>query len=408
MVSVPLRVAILADSPTLTTGFAVTTRHIAGALTRAGHRVSCFGIKARPQDVTGHDLSYDVWPAQRDGHWTDTLPEFFATVRPHVLLLNMDAYNAVECVAATADAGWDGPTASYVCFDGTPVGERYLAAQRACAAVWATSRSGAEYLRRNDVPVVGVAPPGVDQQEFRPEPDREGLKRRAGLDGATLVGVFATNTERKQVARAVDAFARIVPRLPELDLRLYVHARPQGYWDLPELAAARGVRDRLLLPFGGSFVEHLGVPTTGGELSYVDRINLCDVLVNVPHSGDVEQVIIEGQSCGIPLVHTDDEGVMAEAVADAGVLVPARDVGIGRTGQQLHHVAPEDIADALVEVLTDENRRSQLVAAGLENAARYGWDVLESAACAMVAPYQARTELDDGRKDDTCSTTSAT
>lgn len=404
MVKLAARVAVLADSPTLTTGFALTTRHIAESLDRAGHRVTCFGIKARREDVAGHDLPYEVWPAERGEHWYDTLPEFFDTVRPDVLLLNMDAYNAFECVTVIAAAGWSGPTISYVCFDGTPVDEGYLQAQRDCAEVWATSNIGAAYLSSNEVTVAGVAPPGVDTAEFRPDPDRDALKRRAGLAGTTVVGVFATNTERKQIARAVDAFARIVPRLPELDLRLYVHARPDGHWNLPALAARRGIDNRLLLPSDGTFAEHLGVPTTGGDLSYVDRMNLCDVLVNTPHSGDVEQVIIEGQSCGVPLVHTDDEGVMAEAVGRGGVLVPARDVGIGRIGQRMHYVAPEAVADALVGVLTDRALRERLVAAGFENAAAYGWDVLESAALAMVAPYQA---LKEAGGDQTCSTTSA-
>ena len=37
-----------------------------------------------------------------------------------------------------------------------------------------------------------------------------------------------------------------------------------------------------------------------GAISYVDRINCCDVIVNVPHSGDIEQVILETQSCNVP------------------------------------------------------------------------------------------------------------
>ena len=393
MVRSALKVAILADSPTLTTGFGLTTRHIAGSLSAAGYQVTCFGIKARPEDLAGHRLPYDVWPAQQGGHWTVTLPEFFRTVAPDVLILNMDAFNAVECLEVMAEAGWHGPTVSYVCFDGTPVGEQYLQAQRDCAEVWATSDTGATYLRANRVEVAGVAPPGVNPAEFRPDPNRDGLKRRAGLTGATVVGVFATNTERKQVALAIDAFAQVVPRLPELDLRLYVHARPDGHWDLPALAAERGIGDLLMLP-PRSHAEHLGVPATSGALNYVDRINLCDVLVNVAHSGDIEQVIIEGQSCGVPLVHTDDEGVMAAAVGRGGVMVPARDVGIGRIGQWLHHVAPEAVADALVSVLTDPALRGRLVAAGFENAARYGWDVLENAALAMVAPYQGLREVD--------------
>ncbi|MFE9098029.1 hypothetical protein [Streptomyces sp. NPDC007264] len=403
-----MTVAVLADSPTLTSGFGRTTGHIAGALARAGHDVACFGIKARPGDLRP-GLPYSVWPAEQGGHWTDTLPEFFATVRPDVLLLNMDAYNALECVEVCARAGWDGPTVSYVCFDGLPVSRTYLEAQRSCAAVWATSRTGAAYLESEGIAVAGHAPPGVDPEEFRPDPDREALRARAGLAGASVVGVFATNTERKQVARAVAGFAAAVRLLPGRDLRLYLHCRPRGHWDLRELADRHDVGGRLIFPSADDFEEHRGVLTTGTgarsgarktaglpslppEFSYVDRINVCDVLVNVPHSGDVEQVIIEGQACGVPLLHTDDEAVMSDAVGPGGILLPAADVGTGRIGQRLHHVSAHVIGVALAEVLDDPVRGAALRTAGLANAASYPWSVLENAALAMVGPYASPRE----------------
>jgi hypothetical protein len=97
---------------------------------------------------------------------------------------------------------------------------------------------------------------------------------------------------------------------------------------------------------------------------------------------------------------------MAEAVGAGGVLLPASDVGIGRLGQAIHHVAPVDIAEALVRLLTDEGLREQLQTAGFANAARYGWNVLESAACSMVSSYQVPGEHPTGRNTE-CFTTSA-
>lgn len=108
-----MTVAILADAPTLTTGFGVTSRRIADALHGVGWEVACFGLKARPGDCAGH-TPYLIWAAERGGHWTDSLGDFFTTTRPRLLLLNMDAYNAVECLGAIRSAGYRGPVASYV------------------------------------------------------------------------------------------------------------------------------------------------------------------------------------------------------------------------------------------------------------------------------------------------------
>ena len=58
-------VAILSDSPTLTTGFARTTARIAGSLARR-HVVHCYGLKGAPDDVRDN-LGYHVWPVSKGG-----------------------------------------------------------------------------------------------------------------------------------------------------------------------------------------------------------------------------------------------------------------------------------------------------------------------------------------------------
>jgi glycosyltransferase involved in cell wall biosynthesis len=380
----------MSDAPTLTTGFGRTTGQIMSALRAVGHDPICFGFKARPADVV--DAPWRIWPAERGGHWTTTLPDFLTTERPDVLMLNMDGFNAVECLAAADAAGWDGPVVSYVVFDGLPVGRHYLAAQQRCTAVLASSHTGARHLRDNGVNVVAVAPPGVDTTEFRPLPDRSALRVRLGIDDAFVVGVFGTNTERKQIARVIAALPLVNERLDGRRVVLYMHCRPVGYWRLHDLAADLGVADQVAFPDRVAFDERRGVPTTGGravsaggpttdwpaDLSYVDRINCCDAIVNVAHSGDIEQVILEAQACGVPLVHTDDRGVMAEAVGMAGLLLPARDVGFSATGGRMHHVAPEDVAEAIVHLARSQQLRDDMRAAGLANAARYTWAALES------------------------------
>jgi glycosyltransferase involved in cell wall biosynthesis len=384
-------VAILADAPTLTTGFGVTTRRIADALHDAGWEVACFGLKAKPGDCADH-IRYLIWAAERGGHWTDSLGDFFTATRPRLLLVNMDAYNAVECLDAIRSSGYRGPIASYAVFDGLPVGRRYLDAQRSCDAVLASSRTAAAYLRSNGIDVAAVAPPGVDRDEFAPAPDPAALRERAGLARRAIIGVFGTNTERKQIPRVLQALPDIISRLNGLQVLLYLHCRPAGYWRLTDIAEELGIAEHVLFP-SSAFDEVRGVRTASatssaarnvtseysmGAISYVDRINCCDVIVNVPHSGDIEQVILEAQSCNVPLVHTDDDGIMSEAVGSGGMLLPGCDIGTGRCGERIHHVAPSDIADAAASILLDDQLRSTLRMAGLDNLAHYTWAPLQN------------------------------
>jgi hypothetical protein len=155
-------IAVLSDSPTLTTGFGRTTEVIAQALHDDGHQVACFGIKARPEDVG--QTPYRVWPAEQGGHWTRTLPEFFQATRPRCLVVNMDAYNAVEVITAARTASYDGPVISYVVFDGLPVGDHFLAVQRSCRSsrqVLPEGRTGGHRCRDAGEGVVKATDPQV-------------------------------------------------------------------------------------------------------------------------------------------------------------------------------------------------------------------------------------------------------
>ncbi len=382
-------VALYADAPTLTTGFGRTTRQIGSALVDAGWRVGSFGLKARATDVRPGD-EIEVWPAaEGPGEWAEQLSPFLAAFEPRLLLLNMDAFNARDCLRLAWSAGWSGPILSYVVFDGLPVVPSYLDVQRACDAVLVSSETGAQYLANEGIPVIGVAPPGVDLQKFSPGPPPQGTRGVLGLsDDAFVVGAFGTNTERKQIPRILQAVAEARRRRPDVPWAVYLHCTPSGFWPLGEVAAALGLGDVVSFPSRKGFDEHRGVPEVGtapsASVSYVDRIRACDIVVNVPHSGDVEQVILEAQACGVPLVHTSDNGIMTEACGGAAVLVDAADVGMGRVGQAIQHVAPSALADALVQLI-DHRERDRLRHAGFANASGYGWDRLRTAARDAVA-----------------------
>lgn len=235
--------------------------------------------------------------------------------------------------------------------------------------------------------------------EFRPLSNRKVIRRTIGLGDCFLVGVFASNTERKQLPRAIAGFAAAAGALPGLDLRLYLHCRWDGYWDVAELVERHGIADRMIGPGSSAHSEARGVPldtwnaSLGDlhDLGYAARLAVCDLIVNTPFSGDVEQVILEANSCGVALLHTDDDGIMAAAAGDAAVLLPAADVGTGPLGEARHHVDPRRVGQQIAWLAADEGARSALARRGLSNAARFPWSTLERAALEMVAPYAERS-----------------
>jgi glycosyltransferase involved in cell wall biosynthesis len=397
-----VKVAIVSDSPTLTTGFGITTGRIAGGLAAAGHTVTCFGLKGHPAaPVTG---AFTVRPVRVEEDWAPLLAAFLEEEGPDALLLNVDLFNLREVLDYCTRSRWRGPLIGYVILDGVPAYDEYACLVQRFDVHLATTRAGVAFLERCGAQDVILAPPGVDMSVFAALPAREALRRRAGLEGHFVVGVFGRNSERKQQPRVLRALAALAPGA-ELDgVAAYFHCAVRGYWHLDELAAGLGMSNHVLHPGGRAFDEAVGVPVRGvsdllgeegggeapdepripPEYGYVERLNCCDLVVNVAHCGDFEQVLIEAQACGVPLAATDDGGIMAEAMGGGAIPLRVADVGPGRIGQLCHFVSPGAIADAIRTVRGSPALAAELRERGFENARKYPWDRLTAAVLEAV------------------------
>ena len=403
-----MKVAIVSDAPSLTTGFGITTNRIATALAAAGHPVACFGLKG---DVaTPSPGAFTVRAARPEDDWGPMLARFLEEENPGALLLNMDLFNLAEVLEKCERSRWRGPRIGYVILDGVPAYRRYAELVRSFDVHLATTPAGVAFLERWGARDVILAPPGVDADVFTPLPERGRLRRRAGLEGRFVVGVFARNTERKQQPRVLRALAALARRGEADGVVVYFHCAFRGYWHLDEIAAELGVADRVLGP-GEDFDETAGVPVRGApeggwddpppahpriprEYGYVERINCCDLVVNAAHCGDFEQVLVEAQACGVPLAATDDGAVMSEAMGAGGIPLRAADVGPGRIGQRCHFVSPRAIARAVREVRGSPGRAAELRERGLRNARLYPWERLGRA---MVEAVETRILPQGGR-----------
>jgi len=304
-------------------------------------------------------------------------------------------------IAASRAAGWRGPILAHVVLDGLPFSRRAVDLLATAQATITVTQAAGDYLRRCGVARTLVAPHPLDRAIFRPLPQRDALRRGAGLDGRFLVGVFARNTERKQQPRVMQALAYLLHDRGADDIVLYLHCQPRDEdpwmqcWDLAEIAEELEIRDRVWFP-GPGFQQLSGTPyhpparglapsEDGGapafpeRYSYVERLACCDMVVNVPYNGAFELSAIEAQACGVPAAITDDGGPLAEVVGDSALLLPPADVGIHSSGARQYFVAPRTIAEAIWRVRTDAAARAELIERGFANAARYCYEPLRLA-----------------------------
>jgi glycosyltransferase involved in cell wall biosynthesis len=397
-----VKLAVISDSPTLTTGFAMSTDALARAFAAAGHEVVCFGIKAYGETFDRADYPFRIWTVSIDPgtSWAELLRRFLAYERPDVIFINMDIFNLKEVLGYCASASWSAPLVVLLILDGIPAYAEYLAPIHGCAQILVTTQAAAKYLRSCGAQRLRCAPPGVDPEIFHPLPDRSVLRQQAGLAGKFLVGCFGRNAERKQQHRLLQALS-LLDRAGEADdVHLYFHCTPRAYWHLDELAADLGVADRVhFATAGGVFDEAQGIPYLAhdGEAlappgspripdgySYVQRMSCCDLIVNPSHCGDFEQVLVQAQACGVPLAATDDRGIMAEALGEGGVLLPAVDVGRGRVGQRIYLVDVREIAGVIRTLKGDPAYAAELRARGLAKARNHRWSLLATAALDAV------------------------
>jgi glycosyltransferase involved in cell wall biosynthesis len=388
-----MRVGIVSDSPAVTTGFGIVTDQCCRALLARGHEVVCFGFKDRQESPERLSYPCPIWPIDSFSSWHPMLREFVSASSLDVLLVYVDIFNLEEVMLALGEITLP-RLAAYAIFDGLPAYTRLLDHLRRFHRIVVTTQVAADYVRAAGLPVHGVAPPGVCRETFQPL-DRAALRAQAQLDGRFVLGAFGRNTERKQQPRLLQAL-RVLRQSGEANgLCLYLHCARQGYWDLSDLAQRWGISD--LLYFADDLEDETrGVPyrryqpgdqraqsSIPGHLGYVERLNLCDLVLNVPHSGDFEQVLIEAQACRVAVAATDDAGTMRAALGP-GLPLAAGAYAMGKAGQQLHFVQIDAIAEAIRTLRADDTRRIRLAEAGLAYAKRHGWEPLHEAIVRMV------------------------
>jgi len=193
---------------------------------------------------------------------------------------------------------------------------------------------------------------GVDGDVFSPRHD-------AAPDGPVVLYVGRVE-ERKGVHVLVDAFERIISaRVPQARLLI---VGPYSYWQRGD----NGYYDTLARRCAANARIELRGPTyNDAELSAVYRSGTVAVVPSTfPEALGLTS--LEAQASGVPVV-VSDAGGLPETVAD------------GRSGFVVAHHQAEPLAERVVELLRNEQRRLEMAAAAREWVLqRFSWDVIAS------------------------------
>jgi phosphatidylinositol alpha-1,6-mannosyltransferase len=195
--------------------------------------------------------------------------------------------------------------------------------------------------------LIYVIPCGADDELFMKGLPVEYLKLKYQLDNSKVILTVGTLTKRKAQDIVIRAISLLKETIPEI--KYLIVGNPVTKDELQHLAGALGVRDSIVFAGQASQVE----------LPYL--YNLADVFVLVSRqtkNGDVEGfgiVVIEAALCGTPSVVSNKSGLV-ETIID------------GETGYIVEQENPDATADAIQELLLDDNLRKKMGEAAYRNA----------------------------------------
>ena len=216
----------------------------------------------------------------------------------------------------------------------------------------------AERAARRPLPTL-IVPPGVDTGRFSPldAAERDSVRSELGLptDAPVVVGVSRL-VPRKGMDTLIRAAGRLRSRFPDLVVAIAGSGRDQRR--LKDLVEHTGAPVRILGRLPDSLLPGL---YGAGEVFAMP----CRSRWRGLEQEGFGIVFVEAAACGVPQI-AGESGGAAEAVEH------------GVTGLVLEHPESDrDLADAIADILEDEQRRTRMGLASRERALReYSYDVL--------------------------------
>ncbi len=221
---------------------------------------------------------------------------------------------------------------------------------------------------------VRVLHPGVDIQRFRPAERDDAIRARLGWGDRPVVLTVGRLQRRKGQDRLIKALGRIRKAIPNVLYAIVGQGEERAY--LQQLAASE------------EHEQHVQFLGEAHDASLIECYQQCDLfaLPNRQVEQDIEgfgMVLLEAQACGKPVLAGDSGGT-------------AETMRIPETGRTVNCESPEPLAEAVIELLSDRERRIAMGRAARQWVVeRFDWTPLSEEARRLFAeiPCRRRTGM---------------
>jgi D-inositol-3-phosphate glycosyltransferase len=344
-----------------------------------------------------HQIGLNGFGSQTTGNWTrhechdpndnygfDEFRVLFSALQPDIVFILQDLWIVPGYLEIIE--GSPVPVAAYIPLDGQLARAETICALRTVDHLvtylpWAREQMHQAFaqLKYQDglpTPQVHSIPHGIDLGHFYPVACARTklFPERRDLEDAFIVLNANQNRPRKQLDVTIEAFARFAHNKPD-NVRLYLHAAPEGCVALRAEAERFGVGERLILT-GESGHQHPVV--TDERLNWI--YNACDVGVNTSAGEGWGLVSFEHGSTGVAQI-VPRHSACADLWEGAAELVDAElEYPCWQSPLRFSHISVAGVAAAMERIYADVNLRRKLGDAARIRATSpaYSWPVVSA------------------------------
>jgi len=382
-----IRVAAVADSPRLTTGFGVVVNEIYKRLIE-NDDIDLYVFGIMDTDVPKKDeLPFNFYPMHPDDlQGYKMLPEFVRWAQPHVYFELYDPGSAMAHLMSLDALGQGSlPKIVYFPVEGDGINKPTVQLVEKVNVAVTYCKSGVDAINRVFGQDTGVfwQYHGMDHAPFAPlsEEKRSRYRKLVGFDGKFVICNVGTNKRVKQQPYLIEAVKILLER-GEDDVYLYLHTKKynrhvmQG-WDLPwiiereERLTGLPLSKHILFPVE---FENMwkGVPYNGWDeldeyllsmppsaqmrgaifnnLDMITRYGLMDAYVDVSSAEGFGLPPLEVAACGVPTISVEDGMVRSEVHSKYCYMVRPKHWTTWHSGAKLLLADPVDVANAILDI----------------------------------------------------------
>jgi len=221
-------------------------------------------------------------------------------------------------------------------------------------------------------------PRGVNTSTFRPYPNKSELRKKylPSTEGEFVVGVFDRYQDRKQIPRAIEAFAKFKQLHTNDKCSLYLHLDQNDGHSAKQkkfLLGENGIIGRYNIT-QSVLVNNRVTVEKGVELQeLVGLYNCCDVKISAAQGEGWGLTTTEAMSCGIPCIGPDYTTFPEHFEGDRGLLAKVATFIVGQYNVDRALVDTNDLARCIEVLYRSKELRSQISLKSRQYALSLDW-----------------------------------